>query len=444
MFRLKAWSRNFHGVLEIALLLVTFAVIAFFSYLINTTTALICENDGARQFIERIRGVPLEPWKVTAYSCSLFAVLVLSSLLHSRLGERAAAQVVASLCDLVICCAIIAVLDFSYRGVLFVAIVNAMRFVPRARLRYGVIALCIAAFIFADYDIVALNFPVFSIDNYMDYYRDSTRVFFYGAKNLLVSINEILFIVFMIMEVNSWIAENSKIRDLNRRLVKMTVDLRLANVGLEEYSRRSEETARVKERNRLAREIHDILGHSLTGIEIGLKACLEILRRDPERVYGQLAKISELARSGLAEVRRSVQELKPDEGSGLVESLENLVGGIGGGTGRGIALEVAGERRVLPPLVEEALYRAVQEGLTNAIRHGEADCVEVELRYGTASVELAIRDDGKGCPEVREGFGLRSMRERAEALGGQALFANRERGFAVMVSIPSREGEGPA
>jgi signal transduction histidine kinase len=442
--RLKPASPTFRLILEIALFIVTLAVIVFFSFLIDRTTLIICRNDGARGFIERIRSVPLEPWRLSACSCALFIVLVGSSVLRPRLKDGTVLQVFASLFEIAICIALSAVLDFSYRGALFIAIIDTMRYIPRARVKYAVIALCVVAYMATDFEIVSLRFPAFSINDYMDYYHDSMRGLLYGVRNLLISVNETLFIAFMVMEIQSWITENSKILDLNRRLVSATDSLRVANVRLEEYARRSEETARVKERNRLAREIHDILGHSLTGIEVGVKACLEIFWHDPSRVRDQLAKIADLAKSGVEEVRRSVHELKPDVGSRFIESINDLVEGIRGGTGRSIEFEVAGERRSLPPLVEEALYRAIQEGLTNSIRHGEAGRIEIEIRFGAESVELAIRDDGKGCPRLREGFGLRSMRERAEALGGQVLFPRRESGFAALITIPSEEaGDSP-
>jgi signal transduction histidine kinase len=243
----------------------------------------------------------------------------------------------------------------------------------------------------------------------------------------------------MVMEIQIWVEENIRTHDLNRRLLKTSEDLQLANVRLEEYARRSEESAKIKERNRLAREIHDIVGHSLMGIDIGLKACLEIFTRDPGRVRSQLEKISTLARSGVEDIRRSVHQLKvdQDEGKNFIGSLEALVIGIRECTGSDINLITSGAPYPLAPLVEEALYRAAQEGLTNAIRHGEASQIALEIHFQEKSVKLVVQDNGKGCPVIAEGFGLQHMRERSESLEGSALFTNLQNGFLVTISIPS-------
>jgi signal transduction histidine kinase len=434
-------SISFRKAIEGSIFLVTLVIIVFFSILIRQTTELVCNNDGARPFLERIKSVPLEPWKIPVISLLLFALLAVSSALRPRV-RKVSVQVLLSLADLAWCVGIITVLDFSYRGILFIAIVNAVRFIPQIRLRTALVAVFVVTYMLADYSIVSMKFPVFSINDYMDYYRDSQRFLFYGIRNLLISLNEILFILFMVMEIQIWIEENVRTRDLNHRLLKTSEDLQLANVRLEEYARRSEQTAKIKERNRLAREIHDIVGHSLMGIDLGLKACLEVFTRDPARVRSQLEKISTLARSGVEDIRRSVHQLKvdPDEGTNFVGSLETLVAGIRECTGAAVTLAAFGTPYPLAPLAEEALYRAAQEGLTNAIRHGEAARVELEIHFRELSVDLTVRDDGKGCPAISEGFGLQHMRERCESLGGSALFRNLPLGFLVAISIPAEPG----
>jgi len=428
---------SFRLILVLLLFTVTCLVIAFSSFLLAQTTDLIVQNDGARAFLEKIRTVPLETWKIPTLSLSFLGLLGVSTFYRGRFRQNNLIQLGFSFMELALSVAIIAVLDFSYRGVIFIAIVNAMRFFESKRLRVGIAAVCVVVYMLMDYDLVSLRFPVFSINDYLDFYRDSTRAIYYGAKNLLSSFNEILFIIYMVLEIQNWIEENAEIKQLNQRLVKTTEDLQLANVRLEEYAERSEESARIRERDRLAREIHDIVAHSLTGIEIGLKACLDAFRVDPERVRAQLGKILALARSGVEDMRRSVSGMKREaDPGGFRDTLAQLVERIQEITGTKIEISLDGEPRGLSPLAEEALYRTAQEGLTNSVRHGEARHVEVELRYNELTVELVVRDDGKGAPDLSEGLGLRSMRERAEALGGQLFWANRSRGFLIQVSLP--------
>jgi len=416
---------------------VTGVVIGFSSFLLVQTTDLIVANDSARAFLEKIRMVPMETWKIPTLSLACLAMLAINTSIRGRHRDKTVLQLAFSALDLCLSLAIIAILDFSYRGVLFIAIINATRFFGSRRLQLGVAALCVCAYMLTDYDLVSLRFPVFSINDYLDFYRNSTRAIFYGARNLVTSLNEILFIIYLVLEIQNWIEENTQIRLLNFRLLKMTEDLQLSNVRLEEYAERSESSARIRERDRLAREVHDIVAHSLTGIEVGLKASLDVIRIDPEKVRVLLGKILSLAQSGVEDMRRSLYIMKSStDPIAFRDSLAQLVERIQEITGAKIEFTIEGQPRTLSPLAEEALYRTAQEGLTNAVRHGAASHVEIELAFNQATIELVVRDDGKGAPDLSEGIGLKSMRERAEALGGQLFWANRPRGFLVQVSLP--------
>jgi hypothetical protein len=158
----RFWSNSssisFRTALEISIFLVTFIIIVFFSILIHQTTELICNNDGARQFIERIRTVPLEAWKISTVSIFLFILLALSSLFRSRCQEKILAQMLFSSTDLILCVAIIFLLNFSYRSIMFIAILNAMRFIPNTRMRYAFVTLFVLTYMLADFDIVSLKF----------------------------------------------------------------------------------------------------------------------------------------------------------------------------------------------------------------------------------------------------------------------------------------------
>jgi len=424
--------------LRSSLFIVTLLIIAVMVLLIQWTTEVICANDGARDFIERLQGIPLEGWRVAALAFSCFSGIALLTHLRPRWADQRIPQFVASLTELLLSLGIITVLDFGYRGVLFLSFVNALRFLPGRRTKFLFLGLCLLCFLIADSDLISVFVPVFSLNSYINTYPESLRLWLYGSRNLLVSTNEILFLVYMGWELQRWIEENTKIRDLNTQLVKTSQELAVANVRLEDYARRADESARMRERSRMAGEIHDILGHSLMGIELGLKACLEIFTANPDRVRVQLAKMADMARTGVDEVRSVVHQRRTEEGAGpnLVDSLNLLAAGIREGVGRAVRLSVEGDPVPLSPVQEEVLYRIAQESMTNAIAHGDARQIDLELRFNPASFELAVLDDGSGGGEFREGFGLRHMRERAESVGGQILFRNRDQGFLVMVTIP--------
>ncbi len=200
----------------------------------------------------------------------------------------------------------------------------------------------------------------------------------------------------------------------------------------------------MKERNRLAREIHDILGHSLTSITTGIEACKEMIGLNPKAVEKQLGKILELSRKGLLDVRRSVRELKIDslEKYELIPAIKNLVNDVNSCTAVKVDLSIKGTILKLKDDEEQTLYRIIQESITNAIRHGKANDIFIDIEYVNHTIGVSIRDDGIGCDQIQDGFGLTHIRERVEMLNGNVSY-NSEigKGFEVRVEIPVRWGK---
>jgi signal transduction histidine kinase len=197
--------------------------------------------------------------------------------------------------------------------------------------------------------------------------------------------------------------------------------------------------AAAEERNRIAREIHDVLAHSLTTIVIQAQALKRLISTDPKSAEEHADTVARLARDGLQEARRSVSALRsePAEIDGL-HLLRNLVSDYGKMTETTTRLEVAGAGAAPSPGVWAALYRITQEALTNAGRHGRARTVDVRLNLDD-SLRLRIVDDGAARPgvPVQPGNGLSGMCERVTRLGGSVSFGPRpEGGFQVEVELP--------
>jgi signal transduction histidine kinase len=172
------------------------------------------------------------------------------------------------------------------------------------------------------------------------------------------------------------------------------------------------DSARDSERLRLSRELHDVAGHKLTALKINLAG----LARDPgfsrdERV-GLCAR---LADELLADIRGVVEQMRQDDGLDLAAAITTLARPF---PRPELVLEIAADARVTTVLQAEAVLRAVQEGLTNAVRHSQASTLWVVLRRDGDALRLDIRDDGRGSGPLRAGNGLVGMRERLEAIGG--------------------------
>ena len=172
------------------------------------------------------------------------------------------------------------------------------------------------------------------------------------------------------------------------------------------------ETARDSERLRLSRELHDVAGHKLTALKLNLAA----LARDP-RLHGvdQVALCARLADELLADIRGVVAQMRQHDGLDLGAALAVLAGPF---PRPRLHLDIADDARVGSIAQAEAVLRAVQEGLTNAVRHSQAQNLWVVLRRDDDALRLDIRDDGRGAGELHAGNGLNGMRERLESVGG--------------------------
>ncbi len=225
---------------------------------------------------------------------------------------------------------------------------------------------------------------------------------------------------------------------------ELAKQLKVANHQLAEYASQVEELAATQERNRLAREIHDNLGHYLTIVNVQIEAAKVTFDSDPRRALDSLNKAQELTQKGLASVRESVSALRvsPVENRQLAEAISALIEETRA-IGISTKFDIFGEPRTADEKVALALYRAAQEGLTNVRKHAHASRVDVELDFSQPDkIRLSIRDDGTGAADTSNGFGLVGIRERVQLLGGTFKVETQVGGgFYLEVSVPIAEDE---
>ncbi len=195
------------------------------------------------------------------------------------------------------------------------------------------------------------------------------------------------------------------------------------------------ETAALAERARIAREIHDVLAHSLSAQLVHLEAARLLIERGGERdqVLERVVAAREMARGGLAETRQALSALR-GELTPLEDFLNQLVG-----TADGAEITITGERRALPAEASQTVRRAAQEALTNVSKHAQGAKVRLRLDYRPHEVTLDVRDSGGSPGELTgagAGYGLLGMRERAELLGGSLEAGPGEEGFVVTLKVP--------
>jgi len=216
-------------------------------------------------------------------------------------------------------------------------------------------------------------------------------------------------------------------------------ELAAANAQLRDYAAQAEQLATTQERNRVARDIHDGLGHHLTVVQKLIEAARTVLATDPARAETVLGKAQRQAEDALAEVRRSVGALRePRPTPPLAEALRELAAEMSA-AGVPTDLELSGPMRVLPADREEVLFRAAQEGLTNVRKHAQAGSARLVLTYTADLVGIDICDDGVGVQQgTGDGFGLVGLRERAARLGGRLdVRSTPGEGLALHVEVPA-------
>jgi len=260
--------------------------------------------------------------------------------------------------------------------------------------------------------------------------------FTFGAYALFVAAVSALFI-------SQW----NRLRhssELSRRLDESLLPLAQANMKLQEYAITAGQEAVVSERKRVAREMHDTTAYSLTNLIMMLEAAIDLAPAGSGSLLWHLERTRDQAKTGLIEVRRAVQALRMPEITDLMglEAIQRLVEAFEKATQIQVILSVFdGVPANYGEETDLTIFRLVQEGLTNALRHGRATRVMVSFARIGQAVSIQIKDNGVGSSGIKEGYGLTGMRERIAHLGGQMqIYSEQGIGFLLSICIPLEEG----
>lgn len=243
-----------------------------------------------------------------------------------------------------------------------------------------------------------------------------------------------------ILQVNFGVVGFFLVATVARRFHEGGVEKEALLAELSETRAAHAQAAALGERQRLAREMHDVLAHTLSGLVLNLEGArmLAARRQDPESLEATLDRAHGLAKTGLVEARRAIGMLRDDDLPGP-ERLPGLAAEFQTDTGVACSVETAGEARELGPEARLTLYRVAQEALTNIRKHAQAERVVLALTYGTGATSLVITDWETGhCPSTGHGsgYGIAGMRERAALLGGSLEAGPTPDGFRVALQVP--------
>ncbi|MHC0038265.1 sensor histidine kinase [Pseudoneobacillus sp. C159] len=212
-----------------------------------------------------------------------------------------------------------------------------------------------------------------------------------------------------------------------------------AHVELQNYSQKVEELTTVHERNRIAREIHDTVGHKMTALLVQLELSKALLKLDIEKTEETITVCENLARDALQEIRLSVRtlHLEEEEHLPLIPAIRKLLADFYKTTGLESVFELSGDPTVISISLQPAIIRTIQESLTNAKRHGQATSFILKMNCTVEAVSLFMKDNGQGVDSINPGFGLINMKERIEEHGGSVYFESTfGEGFQMNIHFP--------
>lgn len=226
------------------------------------------------------------------------------------------------------------------------------------------------------------------------------------------------------------------------RLNESHISLQEAHEQLRLYAKEVEMLTVIRERNHIAREIHDTVGHNMTALLVQIQLAQELLKCDSKQAEQTLQTCYDLARNSLQEVRISVRTLREDEAEfqHLVSVIRTLLEDFSNTTNIQIEFELKGDPTYIPTSLHPTFARIVQEALTNAKKHGGASRCIVALACFEQMGIVSVEDNGTGAGHIHLGFGLINMKERVEEHGGDISFQSKEgAGFQVRAEFPLQE-----
>lgn len=413
-----------------------FFMITCYAMIFMFSTNYIIANKLSRDFLSSLNYIPENPGLIFFETLILFSgVIVLMNFFDHRVKEYPFENLLFLSIETILGFFIMKSLYFSYHGIIYLIFCDALfRFKENKYVKWLTIPLSLLLII-SNYDFFSTLFPLVNADAYFEVYTSTTRGLLQVGINFLDIINLLFFILFLMIYIANEVQENE-------RMTQELIMVHQVNHELENYAAVSEKIAEDKERKRLAREIHDTLGHALTGIAAGVDACIAMIDINPEATKKQLMAISKVVRQGIVDVRNSLNKLRPGalEQHGFKGAIENMIEEFTSVSDLTITLDYRLDKVDFENTKEDILFRVIQESVTNAVRHGDATHIDISLYIEDNSLYLKIQDNGQGCEEIHYGFGLKQMKERLGMINGKVAYDGHH-GFLTIVTIPLQEGE---
>ena len=418
---------------------INYFIVMFYAGTNLLTTRFLIDQNKSYLFLSRVSHIPRDP--VFVFFCCLFLYALLAALILSRSVTEISGKttnITSIALEIVLAFIIIYQLNMAYSGLFLLVFSDCLFHLRREKVSvtYTLMGILVALYFFSNYYVFSFFFSITDPMAYFDILDHQISGFLVLIKNVLETLNLLGFVAYLSLYIAHQTIENENIsQELNM--------INQVNRELKNYAAITERIGENNERKRLAREIHDTLGHALTGIAAGVDATLIIIDKSPEMAKQQLQLVSQVVREGIGDVRNSLEKLRPGalEQSGLKGALQKMILEFTQlSEGLQIDLNYDMDGVSFDVAKEDALFRVVQESITNSIRHGAASWISIHFYIENDNLMLTIEDNGFGASNIQPGYGLTQMKERIAAIHGSIRFDGSD-GFITFIQVPLQRGE---
>ena len=408
-----------------------FIIVSFIGAQFLLVTQYILNHQLSSELLTTLAQVPDSPLTLFSECIISYGLLVLVMYIHYHYNFSTQNTLLLLVLEFILAFVIFFAVRMNYNGIfllIFIDLLLTYRNLPTIQSYWfwgisGTIFLLL--FSFSNYSLLGVFFKMPSLNTYLDFLPTQSRSLLVFFNNFLVSLNLITFISiclgYVIYILNRTHTVQSKLHSMQK-----------ANDELKSYAAISEKIAQDHERKRIARDIHDTVGHTLTGVAAGIDAIMVLIDINPEAAKTQLQKISTAVKQGIKEVRQVLNQMRPDalKSYTLESALSKMLKEYSDISHIKIELNYGWGNANFQKTTENIIFRVIEETVTNSLRHGHATKIWIKCTSNNSSYILSMHNNGKSETHIKLGYGITQMRERLTIINGTVEFDGKK-GFTA-------------
>lgn len=415
----------------------------FFAILFNATlfvyaTDYVIKSSQSYQFLESLHHIPDSPQAIFWESMISFSVLAaVMAFHHHYVKDNAKLSNTTVFIEFTLAILVFLSLRLTYNGIFLLVFVD---FIISNRNQYDfrdyliwivVVVFLLFLLVITDYSILSHFMTLPDLTIYLNFLPISIGPKLLVLKNFTTILNLSLFVLILIYFA---IYQLNQENDIQNKLALASK----ANYELKNYAALSEYIAKDRERKRIARDIHDSVGHALTGIAAGIDATLVLIDINKDEAKKQLEKIQIAVKQGIKDVRKALNRIRPGALNNytLKESLKKMLKEYADISRIKIDFSYHWGSADFEKTTEDVVFRIIEESITNSLRHGHASQVSIACTKPERNTyQMVIKDNGLGAKKIIPGYGITQMKERVAIINGKISFDG-QNGFKIVVDIP--------